>query len=145
MKDKIKRPAILAVILMLVPVWALAEETKENRNITFAVLILGIAGIILLVCVWRMRILPFLEKHALAEEAEMIVHCVEAMFGRGHGEEKWNAALEKMAQHGWKADREEIRECLQAAWDILNTAQIAAGVKKGGAEEQMKDEKDEMV
>ena len=132
MKGKEKRAALVAVLLMLVPVWAMAEGERGTRDITFAVIILGTALLAGMAYLWRRQILPFLEQHALVEEARLIVNCVEAAFGRGQGKEKWEAAMAKMAEHGWNIDREEVRESLQAAWEILNISQIEAGMKGPG-------------
>ena len=132
MKGKEKRAALLAVLLMLVPVWAMAEGERGTRDITFAVIVFGTALMAGMVYLWRRQILPFLEQHALVEEARLIVNCVEAAFGRGQGKEKWEAAMAKMAEHGWNIDREEVRESLQAAWEILNISQIEAGIKEPG-------------
>ena len=132
MKGKEKKAALVAVLLMLVPVWAMAEGERGTRDITFAVIILGTALMAGMVYLWRRQILPFLEQHALVEEARLIVNCVEAAFGRGQGKEKWEAAMAKMAEHGWNIDREEVRESLQAAWEILNISQIEAGIKEPG-------------
>lgn len=129
MKGKEKKAALVAVLLMLVPVWAMAEGERGTRDITFAVIVLGTALLAGLAYLWRRQILPFLEQHALVEEARLIVNCVEAAFGRGQGKEKWEAAMAKMAEHGWNIDREEVRESLQAAWEILNISQIEAGIK----------------
>ena len=132
MKGKEKKAALLAVLLMLVPVWAMAEGERGTRDITFAVIVFGTALMAGMVYLWRRQILPFLEQHALMEEARLIVNCVEAAFGRGQGKEKWEAAMAKMAEHGWNIDREEVRESLQAAWEILNISQIDAGMKEPG-------------
>ena len=132
MKGKEKRAALLAVLLMLVPVWAIAEGERGTRDITFAVIVFGTALMAGMAYLWRRQILPFLEQHALVEEARLIVNCVEAAFGRGQGKEKWEAAMAKMAEHGWNIDREEVRESLQAAWEILNISQIDAGMKEPG-------------
>ena len=132
MKGKEKKAALLAVLLMLVPVWAMAEGERGTRDTTFAVIVLGTALMAGLAYLWRRQILPFLEQHALVEEARLIVNCVEAAFGRGQGKEKWEAAMAKMAEHGWNIDREEVRESLQAAWEILNISQIEAGIKEPG-------------
>lgn len=132
MKGKEKRAALLAVLLMLMPVWAMAEGERGTRDITFAVIVFGTALMAGLAYLWRRQILPFLEQHALVEEARLIVNCVEAAFGRGQGKEKWEAAMAKMAEHGWNIDREEVRESLQAAWEILNISQIEAGIKEPG-------------
>ena len=138
MKGKEKRAALLAVLLMLLPVWAMAEGEKGTRDVTFAVIVLGTALLACAAYLWRRQVLPFLEQHALIEEAKLIVNCVEAAFGRGQGREKWEAAMAKMEEHGWNIDRKEVRESLEAAWEILNISQIGAGIKKaagdGGSE-----------
>ena len=105
---------------------------KGDKDITFAVIVLGTALLAGMAHLWRRQILLFLEQHALMEEARLIVNCVEAAFGRGQGKEKWEAAMAKMAEHGWNIDREEVRESLQAAWEILNISQIDAGMKEPG-------------
>ena len=132
MKGKEKKAALVAVLLMLVPVWAMADGETGARDITFAVIVFGTALMAGMAYLWRRQILPFLEQHALVEEARLIVNCVEAAFGRGQGKEKWEAAMAKMAEHGWNIDREEVRESLQAAWEILNISQIEAGIKEPG-------------
>ena len=129
MKGKEKRAALLAVLLMLLPVWAMAEGEKGTRDVTFAVIVLGTALLAGIAYLWRRQVLPFLEQHALIEEAKLIVNCVEAAFGRGQGREKWEAAMAKMEEHGWNIDRKEVRESLEAAWEILNISQIGAGIK----------------
>ena len=130
MKGKEKKAALLAVLLMLLPVWAMAEGEKGTRDVTFAVIVLGTALLAGIAYLWRRQVLPFLEQHSLIEEAKLIVNCVEAAFGRGQGREKWEAAMAKMEEHGWNIDRKEVRESLEAAWEILNISQIGAGIKK---------------
>ena len=134
MKGKEKRAALLAVLLMLLPVWAMAEGEKGTRDVTFAVIVLGTALLAGAAYLWRRQVLPFLEQHALIEEAKLIVNCVEAAFGRGQGREKWEAAMAKMEEHGWNIDRKEVRESLEAAWEILNISQIGAGIKKAAGD-----------
>ena len=134
MKGKEKRAALLAVLLMLLPVWAMAEGEKGTRDVTFAVIALGTALLVGAAYLWRRQVLPFLEQHALIEEAKLIVNCVEAAFGRGQGREKWEAAMAKMEEHGWNIDRKEVRESLEAAWEILNISQIGAGIKKAAGD-----------
>ena len=134
MKGKEKRAALLAVLLMLLPVWAMAEGEKGTRDVTFAVIVLGTALLAGAAYLWRRQVLPFLEQHALIEEAKLIVNCMEAAFGRGQGREKWEAAMAKMEEHGWNIDRKEVRESLEAAWEILNISQIGAGIKKAAGD-----------
>ena len=134
MKGKEKRAALLAVLLMLLPVWAMAEGEKGTRDMTFAVIVLGTALLAGAAYLWRRQVLPFLEQHALIEEAKLIVNCMEAAFGRGQGREKWEAAMAKMEEHGWNIDRKEVRESLEAAWEILNISQIGAGIKKAAGD-----------
>ena len=134
MKGKEKRAALLAVLLMLLPVWAMAEGEKGTRDVTFAVIVLGTALLAGIAYLWRRQVLPFLEQHSLIEEAKLIVNCVEAAFGRGQGREKWEAAMAKMEEHGWNIDRKEVRESLEAAWEILNISQIGAGIKKAAGD-----------
>ena len=74
MKGKEKRAALLAVLLMLLPVWAMAEGEKGTRDMTFAVIVLGTALLAGAAYLWRRQVLPFLEQHALIEEAKLIVN-----------------------------------------------------------------------
>ena len=136
MKGKEKKAALLAVLLMLLPVWAMAEGEKGTMDVTFAVIVLGTALLAGAAYLWRRQVLPFLEQHALIEEAKLIVNCVEAAFGRGQGREKWEEAMAKMEEHGWNIDRKEVRESLEAAWEILNISQIGAGIKKAAGDSE---------
>jgi hypothetical protein len=57
MKGKEKRAALVAVLLMLVPVWAMAEGERGTRDITFAVIVLGTALMAGMAYLWRRQIL----------------------------------------------------------------------------------------
>ena len=57
MKGKVKKAALVAVLLMLVPVWAMAEGERGTRDITFAVIILGTALLAGMAYLWRRQIL----------------------------------------------------------------------------------------
>ena len=131
---KARTAALMLLSGWMLPNLAKAEEAAGGGvDVTLPVLILGTAAVVGTAYLWKREIRPFLEEHALLEAAEMTVQFVEAVFGRGHGEEKWAAALEKMAEHGWNLNRKEIQEALKAAWQILNVSQIAAGIKESGA------------
>ncbi|MBR1684679.1 MAG: hypothetical protein IJ708_06035 [Clostridia bacterium] len=54
---------------------------------------------------------------------------IEGLLGRGSGEQKWAQALEFMAVRGYKVDSEHVQESLKAAWQLLNMAQVFAGLK----------------
>ena len=138
---KASMAALMLLSGWMMPNMAWAEEAAGGGgDVTLPVLILGTAAIVGAAYLWKREIRPFLEEHALLEAAEMTVQYVEAVFGRGHGEEKWAAALEKMAEHGWNLNRQEIQEALKAAWQILNVSQIAAGIKESG--EGLKEEQE---
>lgn len=72
---------------------------------------------------------PWLEAHNLTALAEIAVNAAEAIIGSGHGDEKLEKALEFMAEKGFNVDSTEVKAALEAAWQKLNVAQTAAGIK----------------
>lgn len=86
---------------------------------------------------------PWLAQRNLTEAAEIVVNAVEAILGRHLGEEKWELALKKMEEMGFDIDEEAVLDALRAAWQKLNTNQIAAGVKDPDYEDYDEDEAEE--
>ena len=92
------------------------------------------AVITLAVCLawyaWQKYVKPWLTQHRLAEAAEIAVDAAEAIFGRYHGEEKLQEALEQLEAAGFDITAEDVLNAVKAAWQRLNTSQIAAGEKQ---------------
>lgn len=80
--------------------------------------------------VWTYNVKPWLDERGLEKAAVSVVYAVEAILGRYCGEEKWQAALEKMALRGYNIDAEEVIDALKAAWKELDLKQIIAGEKE---------------
>ena len=123
------RAGAVLVLALLMPQMALSEGDIVIWDMTVPVTVIGSAGLGLLAYLWVRKVRPFLERHGLYEDAQRVVKCVEAVFGRGHGEEKWKTALEKMETLGWRVDCETVLDALRAAWETLDLSQRSAGVK----------------
>ena len=91
----------------------------------FAVAISGVLG-----WVWVNYVKPWLEDRRLVEVAEIVVQAVEALVGRGHGEQKWLLALEKIEEWGFAVDEQRVVDALKAAWKKMDLSQIMAGEKE---------------
>ena len=134
-----KKLFMILFCIMILPVFALAEEVAPLVDVTDVV----IAALVLVMVtaaavaryVWRGWVRPWLEKKELtwltayADEAVMLA---EAFIGRGLGSEKWNYALAKMAEYGFAVDSTAVTDALLAAWKRLDLLQIDAGEKKPG-------------
>ena len=79
--------------------------------------------------VWVKYVKPWLSQRDLTDAAQIVVEAVEALLGRYCGEEKWELALEKMADRGFYTDSQQVIDALKAAWKQLDRAMIAAGEK----------------
>ena len=132
--------ACLLMALALLPALAMAEEIatmpEVAASIDWTALVVAVIGVIgtaasaLLGRVWVRYVKPWLEQRELTDAAKIIVEAVEAIFGRYCGEQKWQAALEKMVQRGFNIDSDIVLDALKAAWQQLDMAMIAAGEKK---------------
>jgi hypothetical protein len=132
-----KKMFMILFCMMILPVFALAEEVAPLVDVTDVV----IAALVLVLVtaaavaryVWRGWVRPWLEKRELtwltayADEAVMLA---EAFIGRGLGSEKWKYALAKMAEYGFAVDSTAVTDALLAAWKRLDLLQIDAGEKK---------------
>lgn len=132
-----KKLFMILFFLMILPVFALAEEVAPMVDVTDVV----IAALVLVLVtaaavaryVWRGWVRPWLEKKELtwlAEYADEAVMLAEAFIGRGLGSEKWKYALAKMAEYGFAVDSTAVTDALLAAWKRLDLLQIDAGEKK---------------
>ncbi len=79
---------------------------------------------------WRAYAYPWLAAKGLDEAARVVVYAVEAAIGRGFGADKWELALQKMADRGYYVDSDMVIDALKAAWQKLNLEQIMAGEKE---------------
>ena len=77
---------------------------------------------------------PFLVKQNLTVLAEIAVYAVEAEWGRGNGEKKLQAALERMKENGYDVNSQAVIDAIKAAWYKLNLEMIESGEKKPDAE-----------
>lgn len=132
--------ACLLMALALLPALAMAQEaaamSEVAASIDWTALVVAVIGVIgtaasaLLGRVWVRYVKPWLEQRELTDAAKIIVEAVEAIFGRYCGEQKWQAALEKMVERGFNIDSDIVLDALKAAWQQLDMAMIAAGEKK---------------
>ena len=79
---------------------------------------------------WHRYVQPWLEEHHLIEAAEVAVAAAEAIYGRYHGEEKLQEALNQLKEAGFDISADNVLNAVKAAWQRLNTSQIAAGEKQ---------------
>lgn len=140
MKKKMICWMLLMTVAALLPALAMAEEAAvmpgNTAPIDWTALVVAVIGVIgtalsaLLGRVWVRYVKPWLEQRELTDAAKIIVEAVEAIFGRYCGEQKWQAALEKMVERGFNIDSDIVLDALKAAWQQLDMAMIAAGEKK---------------
>lgn len=131
--------ACLLTALALIPALAMAEEAvtmpEVAASIDWTALVVAVIGVIgtaasaLIGRVWVKYVRPWLEQRDLTDAAKIVVEAVEALLGRYCGKEKWELALEKMAERGFYTDSQQVIDALKAAWKQLDMAMIAAGEK----------------
>ena len=131
--------ACLLTALALIPALAMAEEAvtmpEVAASIDWTALVVAVIGVIgtavsaLLGRVWVKYVKPWLSQRDLTDAAKIVVEAVEALLGRYCGEEKWELALQKMADRGFYTDSQQVIDALKAAWKQLDRAMIAAGEK----------------
>lgn len=138
--------ACLLMALALLPALAMAEGMPGASScmeaaggaagpIDWTALVVAVIGVIgtalsaLIGRVWVKYVRPWLEQRDLTDAAKIVVEAVEALLGRYCGEEKWELALQKMADRGYYTDSQQVIDALKAAWKQLDMAMIAAGEK----------------
>ena len=131
--------ACLLTALALIPALAMAEGDAFTLGdvvvIDWTALVVAVIGVIgtaasaLLGRVWVKYVKPWLSQRDLTDAAKIVVEAVEALLGRYCGEEKWELALQKMADRGYYIDSQQVIDALKAAWKQLDMAMIAAGEK----------------
>lgn len=72
---------------------------------------------------------PWLKSKNLYEAALIAVHSAEALYGRYHGQEKLQAALQSLKAKGYKIETKEVLDAVQAAWKQLDIAMYNDGEK----------------
>lgn len=92
---------------------------------------------------WHHYIKPWLEINHLMAAATIAVSAAEALYGRYHGAEKLDAALAQLKEAGWDITREDVLNAVRAAWQKMNTSQIAAGEKEASTEKEQDDEEED--
>ena len=92
---------------------------------------------------WHRYIRPWLETNHLMEAATIAVSAAEALYGRYHGAEKLEVALAQLKEAGWDITRDDVLNAVRAAWQKMNTSQIAAGEKKANTEDEHDDDEEE--
>ena len=125
---------LLALVLLLTPVWALAEEsilkqvdwTQEVVSIIGA---LAAAMSALLARVWMRYVRPWLEKRDMIDAAKIAVEAAEAMLGRYLGEDKWAYALNRMKDMGFNIESEVVLDALKAASQEPNPESITSNTQ----------------
>ena len=132
---------LLALLLLLMPVWALAEETGILKQVDWTQVVVSIIGALaaamsaLLARVWTRYVRPWLEKRDMIDAAKIAVEAAEAMLGRYLGEDKWKYALNRMEEMGFNIESEVVLDALKAAWKQLDLKQLASGEKTKPPEE----------
>ena len=127
----------MVIALLCLPVLALAEQVEAPVAVDWTALVvavIGTAAAFLGAClrqVWVKYVRPWLEQRDLSDAAKIVVGAVEALLGRYCGEEKWELALQKMAERGFNIDSDAVMDALRAAWKELDLQQIMAGEKTG--------------
>lgn len=128
----------LSVILLVVAFVALiacpvVAETVASEPAVFdwtGIITAGIA----LVAAAVVALLTWLKKKypvvgSILEAATIAVRAAEKAFGRFHGAEKLQMALEALKGMGLNIDSKVVLDAVDAAWVSLNNEQIAAGIK----------------
>ena len=131
---------MLALVLLLTPVWALAEESIL-KQVDWTQVVVSIIGALaaamsaLLARVWMRYVRPWLEKRDMIDAAKIAVGAAEAMLGRYLGENKLKYALNRMKDMGFNIESEVVLDALRAAWKQLDLKQLASGEKTKPPEE----------
>lgn len=132
---------MLALLLLLTPMWALAEESVL-KQVDWTQVVVSIIGALaaamsaLLARVWMRYVRPWLEKRDMIDAAKIAVEAAEAMLGRYLGEDKWKYALNRMEDMGFNIESEVVLDALKAAWKQLDLKQLASGEKTKPPEEE---------
>lgn len=128
----------MVMALLCLPVLALAQQGDAAVAVDWTALVVAVIGMLaafLGACmrqVWVKYARPWLEQRDLSDAAKIVVGAVEALLGRYCGEDKWELALQKMAERGFNMDSDAVMDALRAAWKELDLQQMMAGEKISG-------------
>lgn len=134
MKEKALIVAFCILFVLACPVHGMAEAADAVIDWTpvveRAIALVAAVVLVLVTFVWRKWIQPWLKRNNLMDAAEIVVTAVEALIGRGNGEQKWALALEKMQkEYGFDINDEAVLDALRKAWKELDLSQLLAGEK----------------
>lgn len=76
------------------------------------------------------QLVPWLKERNLHDAAIVAVDAAEALYGRYHGEEKLEYALNILKEQGYKVDTQIVLNALKSAWKQLDIAMVDAGMKE---------------
>ena len=102
--------------------------TNINWTPLITAIITALSG--LLTFVWQAHIKPWLDSKRLTEAASVVVNGIEVLMRGSAGEAKLEAAIERLREMGFKLEEEKIRLAIEAAWNQMHIAQVAAGMKE---------------
>lgn len=122
------------VFLIAAPAYAEIVDTPATMFdatdiVVSAIGLLGLVAAAGFGWVAKKYIIPWVRNNHLEKLAEIAVNAAEALFGAGHGNDKWLWAVEYLKKYQINIDFKEIDSAVMAAWNKLNLGQIAAGVK----------------
>ena len=89
---------------------------------------LGLIGTVIAALI-AYHVVPWLKSKNLYEAAVIAVNAAEALYGRYHGEEKLNAALNMLKEKGYKIENADVINAVKAAWKQLDIAMYNDGEK----------------
>lgn len=101
--------------------------------------IIGVLGTVfaaILGQIWHNYVRPWLDERNLTDAAHIVVNAVEVLLGRYCGADKWDAAMQRMADRGFNVDAAEVQDALRSAWAELNRAMILSGEKTENEEKR---------
>lgn len=76
------------------------------------------------------QLVPWLKERNLHDAAVVAVDAAEALYGRYHGDEKLEYALNILKEKGYNINTNIVLDALKAAWKQLDIAMIDAGAKE---------------
>lgn len=75
-------------------------------------------------------VVPWLKEKNLSHAAKVAVEAAEALYGRYHGQEKLEAAIETLRARGFNVDTQRVLQAIAQAWKELNWTMIEIGEKE---------------
>ena len=95
-------------------------------------IIISVIGLIVIILsgLITKHLVPWLKDKNLYNAALVAVNAAEALYGRYHGEEKLEAALNFLKEKGYDIESNLVKEALGAAWKELDRAMYGSGEKE---------------